>query len=311
MSQARSGHIIKGPKWPEPVMLNLIEEDGDFIHIVGVTKGSGEHIDQVIRKEEFQEVVIEDDKIGFSEEAWKVFLAIETLRYRFASNEMVLESIQNKDNPLFIRRVKEDLKDFNSKPIFLPRHVKTISLNLGIYSPNEKELYNELSRYVNFQYNKALQKDKRHNIAFAFALVILQRRLASSTYALLRSLERRKERLEELIKRPLSKESISEPIVDYEVIEDMPEQERWKEEELWETISVAENIEFTVDDDYVSRVKENLGETLATRYIDYTRIKEMAQQAKEHRLIPEYTENYLKRPSQRLEVGSKKKTKVF
>lgn len=27
-----------------------------------------------------------------------------------------------KDNPLFIRRVKEDLKNFEGEPLFLPRH---------------------------------------------------------------------------------------------------------------------------------------------------------------------------------------------
>jgi SNF2 family N-terminal domain. len=108
----------------------------------------------------------------------------------FATNELLQESIRNKDNPLFIRRVKEDLKDFDGKPLFLPRYVKTIPFNLGVNSPREKELYNRLSEYVKIQYNKALTKDKRRNVAFA--LVILQRRLASSTYALLKSLERRK-----------------------------------------------------------------------------------------------------------------------
>src|SRR2546428_11313487 len=44
----------------------------------------------------------------------------------FATAEMLQESILNQDNPLFIRRMKEDLKDFEGKPLFLPRHVKTI-----------------------------------------------------------------------------------------------------------------------------------------------------------------------------------------
>ena len=37
----------------------------------------------------------------------------------FASSQMVEESLKNRDNPLFIRRLKEDLKDFEGKPIFL------------------------------------------------------------------------------------------------------------------------------------------------------------------------------------------------
>ena len=89
----------------------------------------------------------------------------------FATNAMLNDSIRGKDNPLFIRRVKEDLKDFEGKPLFLPRHVMTQKFNLGRDSQDEMKLYNELSRYVNTEYNKALNKDKKRNVAFA--LVIL------------------------------------------------------------------------------------------------------------------------------------------
>lgn len=159
----------------------------------------------------------------------------------FATNEMVAESIRNKDNPLFIRRVKEDLNDFEGKPLFLPRNVRTISFNLGVSSPTEKELYNRLSEYVIAQYNRVLAKDKKRNVAFA--LMILQRRFASSTYALLRSLERRKKRLEDLLKGIQEKRKGPEAIFDFDIVEDLSEEERWKEEELWETLSVAENRE--------------------------------------------------------------------
>jgi hypothetical protein len=139
------------------------------------------------------------------------------------------------------------LKDY---PLFLPRHVTTVPFNLKKDSPNEQRLYNELSRYVNDQYNIALTRDKRRNVAFA--LVILQRRLASSTYALLRSLERRKNRLEELLKEASERFSGEAQRVlnrtrglsfDFEAVEDMSEEERWQEEEIWETLSVAENRE--------------------------------------------------------------------
>lgn len=157
----------------------------------------------------------------------------------FATTEMVAESIQAQDNPLFIRRIKEDLKDFEGRPLFLPRHVETQSFNLGVESYPEKELYNALSRYVNEQYNKALSKDKRRNVTFA--LVILQRRLASSTFALLKSLERRKRRLEELLQGADQSGRNEFQGYDSDTIEDMDEEERWKQEEIWETLSVAEN----------------------------------------------------------------------
>jgi SNF2 family DNA or RNA helicase len=153
----------------------------------------------------------------------------------FATSEMVEESINNKDNPLFIRRLKEHLRDFEGKPIFTNRYPKTIKFRL---SYDEKELYNELSQYVVEQYNKALNLDKKRNIGFA--LLILQRRMASSTYALLRSLERRKNRLEELLSEPDLEERIP-TLKDIEEIEDYQEEERWEEEKKWEALSLARN----------------------------------------------------------------------
>ena len=158
----------------------------------------------------------------------------------FANSEMISESITAKDNPLLLRRIKEDLKDFEGKPLFLPRHVDTLSFDLGVDSPGEKELYNELSDYVNTQYNKALTKDKKNNVAFA--LVILQRRLASSTYALRNSLMRRKARLQELLDGVVEKK-VPISTIDFETVDDLSEEDRWKEEEIWETLSVAENRE--------------------------------------------------------------------
>ncbi|MBO9369037.1 MAG: DUF3883 domain-containing protein [Chloroflexi bacterium] len=161
----------------------------------------------------------------------------------FATVEMLEASIRAGDNPLFIRRLKEDLKDFDGKPLFLPRQVKTMAFHLGTESPAEKELYNALSRYVEEQYNKALASDKRRNIAFA--MVILQRRLASSTYALYRSLERRKKRLEELRQQADAfregRIAVPSEAFSLDEVEELSEEERWEQETLWETLSSAEN----------------------------------------------------------------------
>ncbi len=151
----------------------------------------------------------------------------------FATNKMVEESLKNKDNPLFIRRLKEDLKNFEGKPIFTSRFPITIRFHL---SESEKSLYNDVSRYVLEQYNMATQSDKKRNVAFA--LMILQRRMASSTHALLKSLERRKERLGKILK---GEEKQKEIYIDYEEIEDLEENERWKKEEEWETLTLAKD----------------------------------------------------------------------
>src|SRR5437870_11447526 len=44
---------------------------------------------------------------------------------------------------------------------------------------------------------------------------------------------------------------------------------------------ILKEIDVKVDEEYIAKVKENLGESLATRYIDYTRLKEMAEKARE------------------------------
>ncbi len=154
----------------------------------------------------------------------------------FAKHEMIEESLKNKDNPLFIRRLKEDLRDFEGKPIFTNRYPKTIRFRL---SEEEQELYIELTRYVREQYNRVASEQKSRNIAFA--LMILQRRMASSTYALLRSLERRKDRLEKLLKGEGKQGRVA--VADFEMTEDLEEEERWKREEEWETVSLAKNKE--------------------------------------------------------------------
>lgn len=153
----------------------------------------------------------------------------------FATSEMLQESIRDKDNPLFIRRMKEDLKNFKGEPLFLPRYVKDVAFHL---SDDEKQLYNNLTKYVIKQYNRALANARKRNVAFA--LTILQRRLASSTYAILRSLERRRERLKEILERA-GKPLEPQQSFDIDEVEEMTEEERWRVEQEWETLSVAEN----------------------------------------------------------------------
>ena len=155
----------------------------------------------------------------------------------FSTTEMLEESIRNKDNPLFIRRIKEDLTDFDGKPLFLPRNVATVNFKL---SDEEMYLYNDVSKYVKEEYNKATKDEKNRNVTFA--LIILQRRLASSVYALLKSLERRKQRLEDVFKTVRnSGEDQAEGVPDLDEIEELSEEERWKFEEKWETLSLASN----------------------------------------------------------------------
>jgi len=154
----------------------------------------------------------------------------------FASAGLLEESIRARDNPLFLRRLKEDLKDYHGRPLFPPRNVTTMPYWL---SDDEKRLYNEVTRYVEEHYNRALAAEKRN---VAFALLILQRRLASSVRAVRASLERRRQRLEELLR--LGAWVAQRGSVDEEELEDLPEADRLRrEQELVERLTAAETRE--------------------------------------------------------------------
>jgi len=193
----------------------------------------------------------------------------------FADSSMLSESFQDKDNPLFLRRLKEDLKDFEGAPIFPPRKVETIKYRL---SDDEKKLYNAVTEYVEKHFNKALEKEKRN---VAFALTILQRRLASSVRAVRKSLERRLERLKELYERgQLIQEVIQEVRYDEDYIEDLEEKERWKkEEELLEKLTSADTLDELKDEieklkDLVALAKEVEKKEIETKLNELRKLME-------------------------------------
>ena len=158
----------------------------------------------------------------------------------FAQAELLRESVENEDNPIFIRRLKEDMRRFDGTAIFPPRHIRSVKFPL---TPAELDLYNGVTRYVRDYYDRA-----RANRSISFALVILQRRLTSSSHAIYRSLVRRRDRLEELLSVP---EQIHQHSEDYlrvrriteEELEDMAEEERARVEEQLEHLTIARNIE--------------------------------------------------------------------
>jgi len=193
----------------------------------------------------------------------------------FANAAMLSESIQNKDNPLFLRRLKEDLKDFEGAPIFPPRKVKTIKYPL---SDDEKKLYNAVTEYVEKHFNKALEKEKRN---VAFALTILQRRLASSVRAIKKSLERRYKRLQELYEKGQFIQDIG---YDEDFIEDLEEKERWKEEEeLLEKLTSAETLEELRDEIEKLEGLVNLAREVEKKEIE-TKLNELKKVMEEEKL---------------------------
>ena len=96
----------------------------------------------------------------------------------------------------FIRRTKEEMVHFDRRPLYPQRNCDTLSYELSQGPDSEQELYDETTEYMRYHYNwaKALNRS-----AARLAMSVFQRRLASSTWALLRSFERRLEKLENLI----------------------------------------------------------------------------------------------------------------
>ena len=109
----------------------------------------------------------------------------------FASEEGAKSVLSKDGSPYFLRRMKESMKDFAGSPLFLPRHVDTLAYEL---EPHEQHLYDAVTDYVSEGLARA---DEVGNRNVTLALIVLQRRLASSLYAAGRSLERRRDRLAE------------------------------------------------------------------------------------------------------------------
>jgi SNF2 family DNA or RNA helicase len=96
----------------------------------------------------------------------------------------------------FIRRTKEEMVYLDGRPLYPTRISDTLGYDLSQGEISEQTLYDETTDYLRFVYNKAKVLNRE---AARLAMTVFQRRLASSTYALLRSFERRIEKLDKLI----------------------------------------------------------------------------------------------------------------
>ena len=96
----------------------------------------------------------------------------------------------------FIRRTKEEMVRYDGAPIYPIRISDTLSYELTQGSISEQELYDRATAYIETYYNRARILNRS---AARLAMSIVQRRLASSTWALKCSLERRLEKLRGLI----------------------------------------------------------------------------------------------------------------
>ena len=115
----------------------------------------------------------------------------------FASDNLVSERIndlqQNGTNKFFIRRLKEQMKDWDGNPLFKERSTKTIQYEL---TKEEKKLYNRVTEYLTKKKSEARAES---NIHVSLALMVMQRRLTSSIYAIMRTLKNRHDALKGVV----------------------------------------------------------------------------------------------------------------
>lgn len=140
-------------------------------------------------------------------------------------------AMEEREAPFYLRRVKEALVTFPDpqngqvKTLFTKRYVTTAEFQI---SEEELDFYNRLTRYVEGQSIKAAADDSARGRALAFTMAMLQRRFASSLYAVRRSLERMRDKRERILKDPegYRKEQMNKRLPeDFEDLTDEEQQE--------------------------------------------------------------------------------------
>lgn len=169
----------------------------------------------------------------------------------YADVESINEAMSRRRAPFYLRRTKEAMVYFPelqpdgswvAKRIFTKRIPKTVDFQID---GAEFDLYTEVTRFVKRQSARAAanEEDPRSR-AVGFLMALYQRRLASSTRAVRRSLENRARRLETGLTRAQELARLAPPsLPDPDELEEMEESERDRLEQLIEAISLAGNAE--------------------------------------------------------------------
>lgn len=147
----------------------------------------------------------------------------------YGSVKSLEEAMRRNHAPFYLRRTKEALVTFpdpqtgDVKKLFTNREVRTASFELD---GEEYDFYDALTRYVEDQSIKASEEDTARGRALTFTMAMLQRRMASSVYAVRRSLERMREKREKILRDP---EAYRQEMIDRllpDDFDDLPEDER-------------------------------------------------------------------------------------
>ena len=132
----------------------------------------------------------------------------------------------------FIRRTKEEMVYLDGHPLYPKRISDTLGYDLTKGDVSEQRLYDETTDYLRLVYNKAKLLNRE---AARLAMSVFQRRLASSTYALQCSFERRLKKLDKLIDDVQAGRLTPDQLITY--------QQRQHEADVFETTTADEDDE--------------------------------------------------------------------
>ena len=172
-------------------------------------------------------------------------------RDAYADVKSIHEAMERRRAPFYLRRTKEAMVYFperqsngewNVRPVFTKRIPQTVAFQID---NDEWQLYRDVTNFVKRQSERAAaQGDDPRARAVGFLMALYQRRLASSTHAMRRSLENRAKRLEAGLQRAQTLvEKAPRTLPDPEEIEEMEDSEREHLEALLEAITLAGNSE--------------------------------------------------------------------
>ena len=173
-----------------------------------------------------------------------------------------------------LRRMKEEMVRFDGTAIFPPRESKTIEYPLTQGPGQEQDLYNQTTAYCETHYDRARLRNRS---AAGLAMSILQRRLASSTWALFKSLERRADKLEGIL------EALESGLLSLEELEarqatlpteDVRDVKTGDEEESQEGLEESER----QDEDALSATEARTIEELRAELVEVKRLVRLARQ---------------------------------
>ena len=169
-------------------------------------------------------------------------------RDAYADVKSIREAMDRRRAPFYLRRTKEAMVYFPERqengswaaqPVFTKRIPQTADFALD--GP-EMDLYQTITRFVKRQsVRAAAQGDEPRARAVGFLMALYQRRLASSTYAMRRSLENRARRLAGLKSVHDLLRTAPPDLPDQEEMDELEDAERERVERILEAITLAGN----------------------------------------------------------------------